>query len=136
MPETANYVRRQAVRITPAVLDTLLPKLPLLKMEFTQITAPGFPHLFEQLEFLADMVEDFAEGADREIPFTTLAEAVFALLFVHKHWDLIPGQKESPAAHHADDSSVVRSVLVTHQEALAAYAARHDVVWAGVTSNP
>jgi len=135
MPETANYVRRQAARITPAVLDTLLPKLPLLKMEFTQITAPGFPHLFEQLEFLADMVEDFAEGADREIPFITVAEAVFALLFVHKHWDLIPGQKESQATH-ADDSSVVRTVLLTHHDALASYAARHDVVWTGVTVNP
>jgi len=109
MPETANYVRRQAARITPAVLDTLLPKLPLLKMEFTQIT-------------------------DREIPFITVAEAVFALLFVHKHWDLIPGQKESHA--HADDSSVVRTVLLTHHDSLASYAARHDVVWTGVTLNP
>ena len=135
MPETANYIRRQAARITPAVLDKLLPKLPLLKMEFTQITAPGFPHLFEQLEFLADVVEDFAEGADKDIPYATVSEAVFALLFVHKHWDLIPGQKESQAPH-ADDSSVVRTVLLTHQDALAAYAARHDVVWTGVTVNP
>jgi hypothetical protein len=133
MPETSTYVRRQAARITPAVLEQLVPKLPLLKMEFTQLSAPGFPDLFEQLEFLADLVEDFAEGADKEIPYLLVAEAAFALLYVHKHCDLIPGRKESPG--HAD-SSVVRSVLLAHGEDLAAYAARHDVVWTGAGIQP
>jgi hypothetical protein len=91
MPEIDAYVRRQAGQITPGVLAKLLPKLPLLKMEFTQIKAPAFPHLFEQLEFLADVVEDFAEAADLEIPYVTVAEAAFALLYVHKHLDLLPG---------------------------------------------
>jgi len=125
MPETAAYVRRQAARITPAVLENLLPKLPLFKMEFTQIADPVYPHLFEQLEFLADVVEDFAEGIDKDLPFTTLAEAVFALLFVHKHLHLISGPNE--ATGHADDSTVVRAVIAANQEALAAYAARHHL---------
>lgn len=128
------YVRKQAGQITPAVLEKLLPKLPLLKMEFTQIKAPAFPHLFEQLEFLADVVEDFAEGADAEIPYVTVAEAVFALLYTHKHLDLLPGKTDTP--DHADDSLVVRAVLTANQAALASYATRHDVTWAGALAKP
>ncbi len=134
MAEIDRYVREHAGQITPAVLEKLLAKLPLLKMEFTQIEAPGFPRLFEQLEFLADVVEDFAEGADREIPYVTVAEAAFALLSVHKHLGLLPEKPET--AGHADDSTVVRAVLTSNREALASYAARHDVPWAGALAKP
>ena len=132
MPENTNYIKTQAARITPSVLGKLLPKLPLLRMEFTQITAPGFPHLFEQLEFLADLVEDFAEEVDKDIPYAVAASAILALLFVHKHIDLIPGRENGTT--HIDDATVVRSVLLQHHDQLAAYAARHEVPWNGVTS--
>ena len=54
-------------------MKNLLHRLPLLKAEFTQIHAPKFPHLVDQLEFLADVVEDFAEGAYQDIPYTAAA---------------------------------------------------------------
>ena len=43
-------------------LKVMLRDLPLWKVEFTQIHAPKFPHLVDQLEFLADVVEE-ADGA-------------------------------------------------------------------------
>jgi hypothetical protein len=105
-------------------------------MEFTQIKSPEFPHLFEQLEFLADVVEDFAEGADKEIPYMTVADAAFAILFVHRHLDILPDDGDGNGQTHSDDSSVVRSVIQNHHTALAAYAARHEVAWSGMSTKP
>ncbi|MDE1171167.1 MAG: hypothetical protein PW734_08175 [Verrucomicrobium sp.] len=136
MSETAFFIRRQAAKITPLVLEKLLPKLPMLKMEFTQIKSPEFPHLFEQLEFLADVVEDFAEGADKEIPYTTVAEAAFAILFVHRHLDILPDDGDGHGQAHATDSSVVRNVIQHHQAVLSAYAARHQMAWNGAITKP
>ncbi|WP_157895356.1 hypothetical protein [Verrucomicrobium sp. GAS474] len=129
-----EYVKKQAVRVTPAAVKGLLLKLPLLKVEFTQIAAPAFPHLFEQLEFLAGLVEDFAEGVDEQIPYVVAAEAAFVLLYVHKHIDMISG--ELPSDAHADDSSIVRAVLTSRQAELADYASRHQIPWQGLTPKP
>ena len=49
-----------------------LRQLPQWKLEFTQINAPLFPHLVDQLEFLADAVEDVLEGAYKELPYSAL----------------------------------------------------------------
>ena len=62
MSEIVEFVHHGAAQITPKILRGVHKKLPFLKMEFTQIDAPKYPHLVEQLEFLADVVEDFADG--------------------------------------------------------------------------
>jgi uncharacterized membrane protein YkvA (DUF1232 family) len=134
MPEIAEYVRHQAEKITPKLVESLLHKLPLLKVEFAQIHAPKFPHLVDQLSFLADFVEDFAEGADPTIPYVAAAEASFALIYAHKHVDLIPDT--IPGLGRADDSSVVRAVLIRHEGPLSRYAVAHGVDWNQITLNP
>jgi hypothetical protein len=48
----------RAAHVTPRVIENVVRHLPLWKVEFTQINAPKFPHLVDQLEFLADAVED------------------------------------------------------------------------------
>ena len=63
MPEIANFVNNGAASITPGVADKVLRQLPQWKLEFTQINAPLFPHLVDQLEFLADAIEDGLEVA-------------------------------------------------------------------------
>ena len=118
--------------ITPAITERVLRNLPFWKVEFTQMGASQFPHLAAQLEFLADVVEDFAENADKEIPLCTVAQAVFALTYVHKKAGIIPGL--SIDLSKADNSSVVRAVLIQNERALSTYAARHGVEWATVTS--
>ncbi|MDX2227958.1 MAG: hypothetical protein SFY92_12810 [Verrucomicrobiae bacterium] len=132
MSEIAKFVHHGMEKITPRVIEALLKKITFLKAEFTQLKAPKFPHLYEQLEFLADVVEDFAEGADKDIPFTAAAGAAFALLYAHQKMDLIPDFVVEYG--HADDSSVVRAVLIEHQRAFESYADRHQLDFSKVTT--
>jgi len=134
MPEIVKYVANGASHVTPVILDKVLRQLPFWKVEFTQIQAPEFPHLVDQLEFLADVVEDFAEGADKELPYVAVAQAVFALMYAHKRVDIIPDFVNTMG--HADDSSIVRAVLIQNEKALAQFAARHSLNWAKITSKP
>jgi uncharacterized membrane protein YkvA (DUF1232 family) len=132
MPEIVDFVNRGAAQITPRLVETLLRKLPLWKAEFTQIQAPKFPHLVGQLEFLANLVEDVAEGAYKDLPYVALAAAVFALIYAHRKVDLIPDSLGDLG--RADDSSVVRAVLIQHEKALAKYAASQGLDWGRITS--
>src|SRR5204863_4522828 len=116
MSEIVQFVHHGASRITPRILSGVHKKLPFLKMEFTQLNAPKYPHLAGQLEFLANAVEDFAEGADLDIPYNVAAAAAFALIYAHRQLDLIPDS--IPDIGHADDSSVVRAVLIENEKAL------------------
>ncbi|MEW6305245.1 MAG: hypothetical protein AB1705_17345 [Verrucomicrobiota bacterium] len=134
MPEIVKFVHHGASQITPRILAGVHKKLPMLKVEFAQINAPKYPHLVDQLEFLADVVEDFAEGADQDVPFTSIAGAVFALVYAHRQYDLIPDSV--PDIGHADDSSVVRAVLIEHERAFANYATRHGISWSKITVKP
>jgi uncharacterized membrane protein YkvA (DUF1232 family) len=131
MAELANFVHNGAAKITPRVLNGVFKKLPYLKMEFTQIQAPKYPHLVDQLEFLADVVEDFADGTEEDIPYVTIAHAVFALIYAHRQFDLIPDS--IPEYGHADDSGVVRTVLIEHERVLGGYAIRNGVDWSKIT---
>src|ERR1043165_8982693 len=134
MSEFVAYVNHGASLVTPRVVENVLRQLPLWKVEFTQIQAPKYPHLFDQLEFLAAAVEDFAEGAYKDLPFFAVAEAVFALTYAPNKVDLIPDV--IPDLGRGDDSSVVRAVLIQNERALARYADATVVNWARITSNP
>jgi uncharacterized membrane protein YkvA (DUF1232 family) len=134
MAEIVQFVHHGASRITPRVLKGVHKKLPMLKVEFATIHAPKFPHLVDQLELLADVVEDFAEGADENLPYVTVASAAFALIYAHRQFDLIPDTV--PELGHADESSVVRAVLIEHERVLSDYAAKHGLNWAHITLKP
>jgi uncharacterized membrane protein YkvA (DUF1232 family) len=134
MPEIAQFMHRGAGTVTTAVIKGIHKKLPFLKIEFAQINAPKFPHLVDQLEFLAAVVEDYAEGEADELPLTTVAAAVFALIYAHRQIDLIPDSNVEYG--HADDSAVVRAVLMEHEKVLADFAAKHSLNWSKVTVKP
>lgn len=131
MAEIVKFVHRGASRITPRILGRVHKKLPMLKVEFAQIHAPHYPHLVNQLEFLANLVEDFAEGADTDVSYSAVAGAVFALIYAHRQFDLIPD--DVPVLGHADDSSVVRAVLMENEKAFGDYATRHSMNWQAIT---
>jgi uncharacterized membrane protein YkvA (DUF1232 family) len=132
MPEIAKFVNSGAAAITPALAEKVLRQLPQWKLEFTQINAPKFPHLVDQLEFLADTVEDAMEGVYKELPFIAVAQAVFALVYAHKKTGIIPeGILELGGA---DNSSVVRAVLIQNEKAFAIYAGKQGVDWRQITS--
>ena len=134
MSEFAEYVAHGASLITPRVVEQVLRNLPIWKVEFTQINAPKFPHLVDQLEFLADAVEDSAEGAYKDLPYYAVAQAVFALTYAHKKVDVIPDL--IPNLGRADDSSVVRAVLIQNERAFGRYAEATGVNWTKITSKP
>src|SRR5271166_3862051 len=114
MSEIVNFVNRGAGAITPAIMEKVLRQLPQWKLEFTQIRAPLFPHLVDQLEFLAD--------------------AVVALLYTHKKVGIIPDSVLNLG--RADDSSIVRAVLIQNEKAFAIYASAQGLDWNKVTSAP
>src|SRR6185369_16759256 len=132
MAEIVEFVNRGAVTITPAMVEKLLRHLPQWKLEFTQIYEPLFPHLVDQLEFLADAVEDTAEGAYKDLPYLAFSQAVFALLYAHKKVGIIPDSVLNLG--RADDSSVVRAVLIQNEKVFAIYAASQDLEWSRITS--
>ena len=134
MSEIADFVNHGASYVTPAVVDRMLRELPFWKVEFTQINAPKFPHLIDQLEFLADAVEDVAEGAYKELPYVAFVRAVFALMYVHKKVNIIPDN--IPDFGRADDSSIVRAVLIQNELAFAKYAGSQGLDWSQITSKP
>ena len=132
MPEIAKFVNQGSASVTPAVAEKVLRHLPQWKLEFTQINAPKFPHLVDQLEFLADAVEDAVEGAYKELPYVAVAQAVFALVYAHKKMGIIP--ESIMEMGRADDSSVVRAVLIQNEKAFAIYAGKQGVDWRRITS--
>jgi uncharacterized membrane protein YkvA (DUF1232 family) len=134
MAETAKIVHRGAAMITPKILKGVHKRLPFLKLKFTEFDDPAFPHLTDQLEFLADVVEDFAEGIEDDLPYATVAAVTFALIYADRQVDLIPDPV--PGAGLADDSAVVRTVLIEHEKVLAAYAERHKMRWEAVSVKP
>lgn len=131
MSEIVDYLHHGATKITPKILKGIHKNLPYLKIEFAQIDDPNHPHLVNQLEFLADVIEDFVEGADDDLPYVTVASAAFALSYAHQQLDLIPD--DIPEFGHADDSALVRAVLMEHERVLSDYADRHELNWETVT---
>src|SRR5882757_3566365 len=134
MAEIVEFVNHKTTSITPAIVEKVLHHLPQWKLKFTQIYEPLFPHLVDQLEFLADAVEDSAEGAYKDLPHYAVAQAVFALIYAHKKVGIIPDSLLNLG--RADDSSIVRAVLIQNEKAFAIYAASQNIAWSAVTSAP
>ena len=134
MAEIAEFVKRGATTLTPVMCDNVIRHLPQWKLEFTQIYEPLFPHLVDQLEFLADAVEDIAEGAYKDLPYVAFAQALFALIYAHKKVGIIPDSYLNLG--RADDSSVVRAVLIQNEKAFAIFAASQGYDWSKITSQP
>ena len=79
----------------------------------------------------ADVV---ASGASQAVVGFAGTEAIFALTYAHKKVDIIPDFLHDLG--RADDSSIVRAVLIQNEKALAKYASAQGLDWARITSNP
>lgn len=132
MSEIAEFVRHGAARVTAVTLEETVRKVPMWKARFTQIERDHFPHLGAQLDFLANLVEDFHGGALKELPYTALAAAVFALKYAADEFDLIPDHNQ--VVGRADDSSVVRAALIMHERAFSRCAGDMGNDWNAITT--
>ena len=122
----SEYIEWRAAQLTQEHLAGLRTDLPILKIRFTAIVVPQFPHLEQQLKLLCDFFEDTADG-------------VFpAGLMHHERKLLCPSLCGPRSRHHsrfvpeigyADDSLIVRTVLSRHQDIFRDYCHFRRIGW-------
>ena len=109
--ELQNFITDGARRITPVHLDKLVRLLPEIRLTVTQVTE--FPNLPDQVEFLAEIIEDFQAGLNRSIPFTAIAESAFALFYLRKGVDIFPDA--IPRTGYVDDAAIITAVFENYK---------------------
>ena len=135
MPEIVAFVNRGAASITPAIVEKVIRHLPQWKLEFTQIYEPLFPAPGGPARIPGRLASKTPrKGAYKDLPYTAFAQAVFALIYAHKKVGIIPDSVLNLG--RADDSSVVRAVLIQNEKAFAVYAATQNTEWSRITSQP
>ena len=76
--------------------------------------------------------QDFLNRAKRAVE--ARLRAAFAVMYAHKKANIIPDM--IGGFGRADDSSIVRAVLIQNELAFAKYAASQHLNWAQITSKP
>jgi uncharacterized membrane protein YkvA (DUF1232 family) len=130
----SEYVEWRAAQLTQEHLAELRTDLPLLKIRFTAIVVPQFPHLQQQLKLLADFFEDTADGVFRAGSDASRKEAAFALRYAAQEIDIIPDFV--PEIGYADDSLIARTVLSRHQGVFHDYCHFRRIGWSKLPVDP
>jgi hypothetical protein len=131
MRSLPEYIDERAALLTPEHRSALLWALPLLRIQFAGLTAPGFPHLPAQLKLLTDFLQDSADAVFLKASEAAQREAALALRYVAHNTDVLPDQP--PENRHADDSLLVRAVLRRHRKVFRDYCRFRRIRWSTVT---
>jgi uncharacterized membrane protein YkvA (DUF1232 family) len=110
--DVEKFILEGARRITPVRLERMIRLLPEIRLMATQVTE--FPQLPDQVEFLAQLIEDFYSGLSPDIPYTAIAEAAFALSYLRKGIDIIPDSISGVG--YADDAAIINVVFETYKQ--------------------
>jgi uncharacterized membrane protein YkvA (DUF1232 family) len=110
--DVEKFILEGARRITPVRLERMIRQLPEIRLVATQVTE--FPQLPDQVEFLAQLIEDFYSGLSPDIPYTAIAEAAFALSYLRKGIDIIPDSISGLG--YADDAAIINVVFETYKQ--------------------
>jgi uncharacterized membrane protein YkvA (DUF1232 family) len=110
--DVEKFILEGARRITPVRLERMIRQLPEIRLAATQVTE--FPQLPDQVEFLAQLIEDFYSGLSPDIPYTAIAEAAFALSYLRKGIDIIPDSISGVG--YADDAAIINVVFETYKQ--------------------
>jgi uncharacterized membrane protein YkvA (DUF1232 family) len=117
-----QFILDGARRITPRYVSKLVRHLPEIRLVATQVAE--FPQLTDQVEFLAELIEDFHSGLNQNVPYTAIAEAAFALSYLRKAVDIIPDR--IPDIGYADDAAIITAVFETYKEAFLKLLVKQD----------
>jgi uncharacterized membrane protein YkvA (DUF1232 family) len=110
--DVEKFILEGARRITPVRLERMIRLLPEIRLAATQVTE--FPQIPDQVEFLAQLIEDFYSGLSPDIPYTAIAEAAFALSYLRKGIDIIPDSISGVG--YADDAAIINGVFETYKQ--------------------
>ena len=110
--ELQQFILDGARSITPARLERLVRQLPEVRLAVSQVAE--FPHLGDQVGFLAELIEDFYSGLSPDIPYTAIAEAAFALSYLRKAIDIVPDAVSGLG--YADDAAIVTAVFENYKQ--------------------
>ena len=127
-----DFVIRGGQTVTAGQMDAFRRKLPFLKVKAEMLDVPEYPHLKRQTNFLVRYAEDVLDGAYPCSDLQAIAETVFALGYLLKEVDIIPDSV--PGMGFADDSVVLRAVLMGHEEEFRAFAKKEDLDFEKVTT--
>lgn len=125
--EFNDYIVYHAHRLSPKDLRTLAEQIPSLREGFAEIRTSQFPHTPERLHFLADVVEAFVSGTYDTLPFESVAEAAFALIYLHQEIDLLPDSL--PEIGFTDDAIIVALVLERNAPAFVLFSEKTGKDW-------
>lgn len=117
-----QFILDGARRVTPRYVGKLVRQLPGIRLVATQVAE--FPNLADQVEFLAELIEDFHSGLNEDVPYTAIAEAAFALSYLRKGGDIIPDR--IPDIGYAADAAIITTVFETYKEAFLKQLIRAD----------
>ena len=129
-----DFVIKGGQRITAGEIEDFRQKLPLLNVKAEMIEAGNFPHLPAQVKFLVRFVEDVLDEEYEPEDVAAVGEAIFALKYLLQDVDIIPD--DVPEMGYADDSSVIRSVLIGHEPEMKKFAQKSGLIWEKLTTLP
>ena len=127
-----EFIRKGASRITGTDIEEIGQKTDDIRLRLTKSGPLG--RLIEDLKLLLSLVKDYRSKKYRNVPYWTIAAAVFALLYVINPADMIPDAL--PFVGQVDDAAVVTLCLYLIRQELHRY--REWKVSAGTftTGNP
>ena len=131
MNSMIEFVVRGAQTVTAGKMDEFKRQLPFLKVKAETMDTPAFPHIRAQIHFLVRYAEDVLDGIYPCSDLPAIAETVFALGYLLKDVDIIPDS--IPGRGFADDSMVLRAVLVSHEEEFRTFAKKAGLDFDKVT---
>ncbi len=114
MNDFQEFVTSGSQKITPAQIARFEEELPLVLAKINEVDPPAQPHIRCHAQFLVRFVEDCLDAKYQPDDVGALAEAIFALMYLHKGVDIIPDI--IPDIGYSDDSAVLRTVLMGHIE--------------------
>ncbi len=120
MNSMIEFVVRGGQTVTAGKMDKFQRQLPFLKVKAETMDTTDFPHIRPQIHFLVRYAEDVLDGVYPCSDLSAIAEAVFALGYLLKDVDIIPDS--IPGRGYADDSMVLRAVLLSHEEEFRTFA--------------
>lgn len=112
-----EFVKDGAHKVTDKEVATVVSRSEDIKKKF--VSGGALHRFFEDGQLLMAMVRDYRSGKYRQIPYATVAAAVFTLIYVLNPLDLIPDFL--PIIGQVDDAAVVAACLLLIERDLRAY---------------